>query len=317
MGTYSPRMSSRRLFLDTGVLHRLADGKLSAPLVEELHEAIRFGGAQLVLTHELMHDALSAVDQPTRERFANAIRRFEPFLFVRSPPHAVEPLGGAVQDIPLVEITGLLEAIGDWPPPWFDPATLLTDKLFAGIKASVAVFREDPTASFPIKQKHFDHIQPALMALMGSNAGDATAVPGPPPAGDDLSERERQAVDARIKAAAAFLAETGFDETFADDFRRHQQLDFDPLSSPGRAILEALTAEGKRDLGREPKRSDIADTLHASHFPYVDIATCDAYVFSVLSKAAFGPLLRFPRTPKLVRNGDIQHLIAALRALAP
>jgi hypothetical protein len=65
---------------------------------------------------------------------------------------------------------------------------------------------------------------------------------------------------------------------------------------------------------RKPQLSDWADLDHLTHFPYVDVATCDA---SALAEVRL--VLRYlecPRRVRLAKNGHVDEVIAAVLAAA-
>ena len=85
--------------------------------------------------------------------------------------------------------------------------------------------------------------------------------------------------------------------------------------APGIWLAGQLQAGLCRDVSRNPPRSDTVDCLHAMHFPYVDIASCDAPSYAILSRLverAPGPR---PRTVSLFRNGRLAEIVEYVRAL--
>jgi hypothetical protein len=85
------------------------------------------------------------------------------------------------------------------------------------------------------------------------------------------------------------------------------------VHSPGMFLARKLVACLGANVMRRPRRSDSVDGMHASYFPYVDVATCDrqtlAWLSSHIGKA------RGPRTPRLFRNGYLHDVAMALAQL--
>jgi hypothetical protein len=85
--------------------------------------------------------------------------------------------------------------------------------------------------------------------------------------------------------------------------------------APGAWLAGQLMAGLVRNVTRSQLRSDMVDCFHAMHLPYVDIASCDAQAYSILSRVvqqATGPR---PASVSLFRNKEDSGAVSTTFAL--
>jgi hypothetical protein len=135
-----------------------------------------------------------------------------------------------------------------------------------------------------------------------------------------VSPEERSRIRDRLRAVARLFAEAislakarGLDMT--DAVRIPAAFDEDPAAWPGHHLSARVARTRRRDMRRKPRRSDWTDIDHAMHFPYVDVATCDANAGDIAIRALRE--MRCPRTPALVRTKHLDEVVVAVRALGP
>jgi hypothetical protein len=85
-----------------------------------------------------------------------------------------------------------------------------------------------------------------------------------------------------------------------------------PTLWPGHYLATQVGAARIRDSRRKPNRSDRPDSDHAMHFPYVDIATCDANTLNVVRRVL--PGMTCPRAPIVLNNRQLTTVLEAVRA---
>lgn len=83
--------------------------------------------------------------------------------------------------------------------------------------------------------------------------------------------------------------------------------------APGTWLAGQLAANRFRNVTRKPARQDPVDLGHVSHFPYMDIATCDRQVFDAIAPHITSA--RGARTVALFRNADLPALVEYVDSL--
>jgi hypothetical protein len=68
-----------------------------------------------------------------------------------------------------------------------------------------------------------------------------------------------------------------------------------------------------RNVSRNPRSSDFVDTSHIAHLPYVDVATCDRASFAGVAQQL--TRVQGSRSVRLLRNHNLQHVLAAISSL--
>lgn len=313
-------MTSRRLYLDTGDLLRIADGRVEPGIVEALRGAMEESGTRLVLTREHIQDALSNVDSHTFERFVRAVEGFLPVLMVLDGPWVVEPLVEGRGDIVCQPCSNFRELVSSGAmDTWLARGNALQDQTHSGTVAAQTVLRGTaPTqrvASKSAEQIFSQAFVTLCRGWLGEEVGPIIAF-WEQELGLTLAPNDRPAVVARLEAAREVLAalrgtieREGVDMT--EVLRNLGAAGTDPRAYPGQFLALRLSAARLRDLKRTPLRSDLLDVEHAAHFPYVDTATCDGHTFHLVTRAISGCV--GPRLPVITRTTDLASVVDFVR----
>jgi hypothetical protein len=132
-----------------------------------------------------------------------------------------------------------------------------------------------------------------------------------------LEGNDREAVMKQLEPWAALLRNFDAEYHLTDEMRGRMLSDLrdnfektSRLHSPGMFLARRLANCLNANVARRPLRSDSVDSMHASYFPYVDVATCDGQVFACLSPHV--PTVRGPRNLRLFRNGQLRQVVSTL-----
>lgn len=267
---------NRRLYLDAADLFDIGDDRIDRVVVKELCAAMAETRTMLLVSHQHLHDSVRGGPRST-ESLVRAVEAFEPVLVVTKGPLAVEPLAPG-SDI-------VLDECADYC------ARVLTHDTAASVFAAQG-FDERIHAAQVEKQT----------ALAGLKRGARRTA--------DERKRILNGAGNFLATAVALAKESGFNMT---EVVLPAAFDADPASWPGQHLSARIARTRRRDWRRRPRRSDWTDIDHALHFPYVDVATCDANVGDVVV-----PMLRkmkCPRKPAIVRNGRLEKVVLAVYAL--
>jgi hypothetical protein len=300
-----------RLYLDTGVLLAIADGKEDAATVEHLIGTCDDHGVLLVVSSAHFQDL--PPDQPTQARLAVALERFRWLAFVIASPEDFE-----------VFVTG------------FDIGLALAPnirELNIAAAASVQMHKN-------VQQKAFECF--AAMQRIRAQNSEVSAIArelaamtfvslldGEPPrdmttifeghrrhCGVKVGDREREAILAELAPLVTFLELVQELPNLPDDWRTLALLRV-KLShedyAPGARLSSQLHRGFVQNIRRRPLRSDVVDLIHVAYFPYVDVATCDRAAFPLVSRRLSG--LKCPRSVKLFRNGQLLEVLRAVEGL--
>lgn len=133
-----------------------------------------------------------------------------------------------------------------------------------------------------------------------------------------LKAEERKVILVNLVALHAFMdplrekvAHDGLDMT--DVLRRLGAMGAAPAAYPSQSLTVAVGSGKQRDPDRRRQRSDWVDLDHVAHVPYVDLATCDAGTFPLVTAALRN--IESPRNAVVMRNGQLGEVVRKLRAL--
>ncbi len=312
----------KRLYLDTGDLNRIADGREDAAMVEALRTAMHEGGVALVISRAHMQDALSLTDAATKERFVAMVETFQPVLMVVDGPTEVEPLDADRRDIVVQPCVNFREIVfSEAARPWLEKASTTQDEMHSGDVIAQTIRQVVPRTDRRVsKAAGALFVQAAVTLLRGWMGDDVEAVvshwekAGP----FVVKAEERTVVLVNLVAFRAFLAPLR--ETIARDdldmtdlLRRLGAMGAAPAAYPGQSLTVAVGSAKQRDADRRRQRSDWVDLDHVAHFPYVDLATCDAGTFPLVTSALRN--IESPRNVVVMRNGQLGQVAGALRRL--
>ena len=309
----------RRLYLDTADLIEIGDGRVGAQGVAQLVAAMAEARAALVVSREHLLD-VSRGGPSAVESLVVAVEAFPHVLIVTDGPDAVEPLTAERADIGLALASNFRDlAYSKHAPKGLAATNATTDILHAARAAAQrAVSSQDIPA---VRSKTaFDIARQGLITLVRGWMGDL-----PDRIVSSWEERlsvelrpfDREAILARLGAARLMLAELRqlvekHSVDMAEALRLWAAWDAEPQRWPGHALaLKVSEAQGRNDQ-RKPRRSDLLDLGHVTHFPYVDIATCDSSTLAALRGPSVGTIAS-PRSPVLVNNRRLSEVVAALR----
>jgi len=305
-----------RLYLDTGDLVRIADGRTDpSELLRVMHET----DTSLVISREHVQDATWKCDDATRDRFIAAVERFGVILMVQEGPFTIEPAGGS--DIVVVPCTNFGEVVrSPAAKPWMDTANAIADASFA---ASVDVQGHVAQAPAPLRRKaSFELLGQSVVTLIrrgeSLETSDVLAAWEAEGLGAGAGP-ERAAVEARATAFKALVdrlkplaASGGMDGD--DILRGYIDVMSKPEQFPGLHLQLIVGAAEMADFGHERQRSTSVDLEHVAHFPYVDVATVDRQTRHFLVEVAKAkPEEIAPRAPTVLLSGDLDKVARALR----
>lgn len=313
---------TKRLYLDTGDLNRIADDREDTATVEALRAAMQEGGVSLVISRAHMQDALSLTDIPTKERFVAMVERFHPVLMVMDGPTEVEPLDADRRDIVVHPCANFREIVfSEAARPWLEKANTTQDEMHSGDVIAQTIRQiVPPTDRRVSKAACALFVQAAVTLLRGWMGDDVEAVVSHwEKAGPFVVKAEERTVvllnlvafRASIDPLRETIARDGLDMT--DLLRRLGAMGAEPTAYPGQSLTVAVGSGKQRDADRRRQRSDWVDLDHVGHFPYVDLATCDAGTFHLVTSAL--PNIESPRDVVVMRNGQLARVVSRLRAL--
>lgn len=309
-----------RVYLDSGILLDIADGRLDPELWTRLLASMTTQPKWLVVTLDHMQDVLARTESGSRGRFGVAVERFPFRAVVSREPYEIEPWSGGLRDIQLRPIDRFQDLLVEpAAAPKLAELAAAQDQMHLAASTVQSIRR----TSAPLSAKASQFVIRCLVTLqrgwMGTDVPAIVAM-WESGNGDVLLDAERQTVIDMLTPWAALLAD--YDQQYplsAEDRERllrtfRDSFDYNSREhSPGMFLAHRLSGCWQRNVTRKPRRSDYVDGMHASYFPYVDVATCDASAFSCL--APYVEMVRGVRYPVIVRNGDFDSLIAAIVSL--
>lgn len=315
-----------RLYLDTGDLLDIADGRTDPDVLRDLIAASEEHAVVLVISSDHLQDALMPDEPASVDRLATALERFRFRCLVTRGPLVIEPWpeAGAAQDI---EIEGCnnIRQILTYPAAAPELASMreVQDALYRAALSSNAARRV--IGDVPIPRHHRPiALQSTITQIRGWMGNDPAPVVlhhldrdgGTPTAEEAINLIMAQQPIAKVLHEIGPLIDArGFDRTELAR-RMVPSMASDGFTvAPGIWLAGQLQAGLCRDVSRNPLRSDTVDCLHAMHIPYVDIASCDAQSYAILSRLverARGPR---PRAASLFRNSRLAEIVEHVRAL--
>jgi hypothetical protein len=309
-----------RLYLDTGDLLAIADGKADAEIVERLIASCGERGVLLVVSRAHFQD-VAAVDQATRDRFSSVLERFRWRTVVMKGPEDLEAVATERIDIGL-ELAPNIRELNDASVTAAGMQRLraFQQDIFEAFDASQQV-RVRASRSPSLRAKALGVM--CLVSLVhGSPQGDLATIfeIHRREHGFDVEDWEQAAVVAEIEPMAEVLASVLEMPDLPEDWRLLALLHLKAsvnggfeTSTPGQSLATRLTGGFVRNVGRRPQRSDVVDMAHVSHLPYVDVATCDRAAFAVINQHL--RRVNCPRQVKLFRNGLWSEVLEAVEGL--
>lgn len=308
------------MYLDSAILLDIADGRFDSGLWSRLLSSMTTRPKWLVVSRDHMQDVMSRTNDGNRDRFAAAVEQFPFRAVVYREPHEIEPWPSGPRDIQLRPVEAFRELLQEpAAAPHLAKLAAAQDQVH-GASSSAQVAR---WTNPPLSPKGSELVIGCLVTLqrgwMGTDVSAIVAM-WESGASDRLSNIERQSIIDILTPWANLLADyereyspsvedrenilRGFRDSFDDTSREH---------SPGMFLARRLTGCWQRNVARKPRRSDSVDGMHASYFPYVDIATCDASAFSCLVPCI--DTVRGIRRPIVLKNGDLTALVEAIASL--
>jgi hypothetical protein len=304
-----------RLYLDTGLLLDIADGNVKNENMDDLLATMARGPVLLVVSKDHIQDVLPLSRDESTDQFAAAVERFPHRAVVDREPHDIEPWSNGPQDIGLSlidDVSGLVRHPA--ARPYMAKLSAAQEQLHRTSSVSQAERRGSPPLSAKANELALRCLATLAGGLLGTDVSDIIAWFEPEFRGQ-ISDAELATIIATLTPWAALVRDhvrsDADHERLFRDFRDNFG-DASRLHSPGMFLARRLAACWSRDLARKPRRSDSVDGMHASYFPYVDVATCDRSAFTCL--APHIESVRGSRTPRIFRNNDLASVIDALRS---
>ncbi len=308
----------RRLYLDSSDIIRLADGVADAAQLEALRAAMLETGTRLTLSRAHTWDGLSRVDAARAERVIRVVESFEPILMVVDGPDVVEPIWTDRPDV-VVQPCSSFRELANAPQrgAWL-----------SGHAGHAAAQGELGGAGPLVRQSARTRtlLMQSFVTLCAGRLGDDVEVIvahwerelGPMNAVDRTTvmiqlRKVRELLRSESKTTNADMRTTKISDMTAV-LQALSAVGDDPLSYPGRRIGMVVATAKQRDLARRLQRSDLLDIEHASHFPYVDVATCEAGIYQAITTSVAN--VGGPRSAALAPTGQLPRVIELLRERA-
>ena len=305
-----------------GGSHCIADGRVDHEVVAGLHAAMVASGTRLVLARAHIWDGLSQVDQETTERVIRAVEAFGSILMVVDGPDVVEPLSEGRSDIVVEPCRNFRELVhAPAAAPWLRRFNDLQDDAHVGDVTSQVLLRDGAPMGQPYSKRAHALFMQGFVSLCSGWLGDDGEVITAfweAELGVTLKPHERAWVVTQLEAASAVVGSVGgaaaeADIDFMDILRKMAAAGSTPAVYPGQWLAMRVGGERRRNPTRAPLRSDMVDIDHVTHFPYVDVATCDATTYHAVNLSIRS--LNGPRTPALVRTGRLDQVVELVRRL--
>lgn len=301
----------RRLYLAFSDIIRLADGGVDAAEATALRAAMRETDTRLTLSRGHTWDGLSNLDAATAERVIRAVESFEPICMVVDGPEVVEPLATTRPDIVVQPCTSF-RALANAPQrvAWLDAMDAMeTAAPAAGRGGGTRVRFGRRTQALLVQ---------AFVSLCTGRFGEDVEVIVTHWETElgAMNTRDRTTIRTQLLAVREVLRSlspviTDADADMTAVLRALGAVGDDPRSYPGRRIGMVVAAAKQRDVARKLQRSDLLDIEHAAHFPYVDVATCDAGTYHAITTSVAN--VGGPRSAALARSGQLGRVIDLLR----
>lgn len=309
-----------RLYLDTGDILDIADGKTDPALVDTLISVMAERGVILVLSRSHFQDLLR-LDEASRSRVSTALERFRFLALVLDGPENTELGPVKKSDIGIQLASNIRDILGaSVSAPQMQLLSHFQSRMHA-VNAQIQRARElEPRL---LSNSATDLMVRTFITLArgwrGNDAGSILSF-WEHEEGQELRDWERSLILAHLEPLGELLREVGeqfgFDEAQREHLLNAFKATFDSSKqggTPGQYLAGRLSGAQVRNLTRKPKLSDTVDKLHAMHFPYVDVATCDRSTFADAAK--YLTTVSGPRSVRLFRNSQLRDVLDALRTI--
>jgi hypothetical protein len=315
-----------RLYLDTADLIDIADDTTDAALVDQLLTAMDEHLVVLVVSNDHFQDALRREDLEWTDRFATTLERFRLRTLVTTGPHQVEPwpVANEPQDIVIEGCSNIREIItSPAGTPYLETMREAQDAIH-NATVNVAAMRRDLGEIAIPKHQRSIALQSTITQVHGWMGNEPVPVvlhhleeDGGTPSGREIANLlySQLPVAELLNAVQPLIDRLGFDRLELVRRMACSMASDGYTVAPGSWLGAKLQGGLIRNTTRTPLRSDAVDALHAMHYPYVDIASCDAQAHAILSRLvgqARGPR---PATVVLQRNGRLADIVDHIRQL--
>jgi hypothetical protein len=253
------------------------------------------------------------------ENMVRAVEWFQPVLTVMDGPDAVEPLTPERTDIVVAPCTNFRELVySDAAREQMTTRIDAYDRLHAGDRAAQQAVSSAPLPRMPSRKANELFTQAFVTLARGWMGDDLDTILGfwEDQLGVSVGAGEREAIVARLGAAVelapvlrSVAEDHGLDVT--DALRRGAACEAEPPAWPGQYLAIRVRGARRRNVTRKPRPSDWLDLDHAKHFPYVDVATCDADTLATVRSLL--PKMSCPRQAVVVQNGHLDEVLVAVR----
>lgn len=308
-----------RLYLDTAELISISRGQLPASFISEFVDVVYKHSVVLVISHAHLRDALKPGDSDAPELLTTALEPFWIRGLVTSGPMQIEPWKSDHKDIVIESWANVRELLTTRQAS----TNLRQHDMVQSINyAADITYKAVQQAAAPDK-KSYSNKQDAIctaavwVTSLGLQKDIESAVDWCAQSiSYALTKSERELLLKRLKPAEAALE---IISPLASMLSEEELLNLWPILSddgsraPGFWLAMRLAADRAKNVQRSPSRSDSVDLDHCTHFPYVDIATCDKQTFFAL-QPYFGKFCG-SRQPAIFRNGKLQDVLAHIQSL--
>ena len=308
-----------RLYLDTADLLDIADGRASSTTVQDLFCTIAEKRWLVLFTVEHLVDVAAMGSADGGAQLGGIAEQFPWRVIATKDPTDIEPWTESSTDIELAFAPNIRELYAHPATgPVVSRFTRLQDHARLAEEAARSVAAPGPREARSAREIELraaamdalvrDCIPENVEKLVGDLNRDLER---------PLGKRTLGRVSTRMREFA--LAWEQLDPLVQEDeVGRDAVWDWmifsgDAQRAPGTNLAMRFFEERRKDSRRRPTRSDLIDGMHSFYFPYVDLATCDRYSHSILSRLISNT--KGPRAPRLIRTGRLDEVVAALRDL--
>jgi hypothetical protein len=196
-----------RIYLDTGDLLQIADGRAPEDIVVELSEAMRDRGFLLLISMRHLQDVLPRTGPETVDRFASALERFSLRALVMKGPDELEPWAAQVGDIEIAIASNVREIMtAPAAGPMVDLHADVQEHVHAASVSTTQRRRRGATAALPQAVRDLA-FQAFVSIVLGRQGDDPEAVLGfwEVQSGTALTDQERAVVVDSLAPAVDLL----------------------------------------------------------------------------------------------------------------
>ena len=288
-------------------------------MLAALLDAVSKRPTLLLVSKDHMQDVVPKSDEPTVARFCAAVERFPFRAVVDKEPWQLEPWTNGAADIglrPIADFSRLMTQ--PTARPYLAELSAAQSRLYDAFSVS----QSERRSVLPISRKGNElRFQCLITLIRGWIGTDVSEILGmwETESGRRLDADERTAIVKILAPWATLLQEHEKQYSLSDQDRENLLLhlldgadDTSHVHSPGMFLARRLARCHQMNLGRNPIPSDSVDRMHASFFPYVDVATCDAGAFACLEPHL--KVVKGIRTPRVFKNSDLASTTEAIRS---